>query len=114
MKRSEYVKLCQNGKTNHARECVVKDKSVTDPSFAQTGRQILFNPLPIEYRMKYPAGVPLDKDNPMLFKEYDKLYPDKFDAVRQANADVNTQKHVLKKVQEQTKPNKQPNQEPQN
>ena len=90
MTRKEYIKYVQSKKLNKPKQCVVKDKSVTDPSFAQTGRQMLTNPLPIEYRMKYPAGVPLDKENPLNFKEYDKLYPDTFKAIRDAK-DVTAQ-----------------------
>lgn len=112
MKRSEFVKFIQNGKTTHAKECVLKDKSVTDPSFAQTGRQMLTNPLPIEYRMKYPDGTPLNKENPMDFNEFDKLYPDHFKAVREAQSVTKETQKTLKKVQEEHK--KQQLQQPQN
>ena len=114
MKREEFKKFLQEHKTNHAKECVVTDKSVTDPSFAQSGRAQIFNPLPINYRVTYTDGVPLNPDNPMQFNEYDKLYPDKFKATEQAKKSVDTTKKQLKKIEEQTKakpqdPNPNPN-----
>lgn len=108
MKRKEFVKFLQEHKTNHAKECVVSDKSVTDPSFAQSGRAQIFNPLPINYRVTYTDGVPLNPDNPMQFNEYDKLYPDKFKATEQAKKSVYTTKKQLEKIEEQTKPKPKP------
>lgn len=108
MKRKDFVKFIQDGKTNHSKECVVKDKSVTDPSFAQSGRAQIFNPLPINYRVSYTDGVPLNKDNPMQFNEFDKMYPDKFIATEQARKSVKTIKEQFNKIDEQTKPKPQP------
>lgn len=112
MKRSEYIRFCQSGKSK-GKKALISGKSVTDPTFARTGRQMIFQPLNIEYRMKYPDGVPLDKENPLQFKEYDKLYPDTFTAMRDANADVkdtksklNKMKEDLNKPQPQTQPDK--------
>lgn len=99
MKRSEYVKFCQHGNSK-GKKALISGKSVTDPTFARTGRQMIFQPLKIEYRMKYPDGVPLDKENPLQFKEYDKLYPDTFTAMREANADVKDTKSKLNKIKE--------------
>ena len=104
MKREEFKNFLVNHKTNHAKECVVQDKSVTDPSFAQSGRAQIFNPLPINYRVTYAEGVPLNKENPMHFNEFDKLYPDKFKATEQAKKSVDTTKKQLKKIEEQNKP----------
>lgn len=103
MTRKEFVKFTESGKSAKLKSCVVADVSVCDPTFAQTGRQLLTNPLPIEYRMKYPAGTPLDKDNPMNFNEFDKLYPDTFKAIREANNVTETTKKALSKLQESTK-----------
>ena len=103
MTRQEFIKFTQCGKNSKPKNTVVSDASVTDPSFAQTGRQMLTNPLPIEYRMKYPAGVPLNKENPMHFNEFDKLYPDTFKAIREANNVTETTKSTLSKLQEKGK-----------
>lgn len=103
MKREEFKQFLVNHKTNHAKECVVSDKSFTDPSFAQTGRAQIFNPLPINYRLSYSDGVPLNKENPMQFNEFDKLYPDKFKAIEEAKSSVNTTKKQLTKIEEELK-----------
>lgn len=107
MTRKEYVKFCQTGQSK-GKKSMITGKSVTDPTFARTGRQLIFSPLNIEYRMKYPDGVPLDKENPYNFKEFDKLYPDTFKAINQAKADV---KNTKTKLQELSK--KQPKKDPQ-
>lgn len=112
MTRQEFVRFSECGKNAKPKKCVVTDVSVCDPSFAQTGRQILTSPLPIEYRMKYPAGVPLNKENPMQFNEFDKLYPDTFKAIREANNVTETTKRNLSKLQESAK--KKPEPTPQN
>ena len=113
MTRKEFVRFTETGKNQRPKKCVVADKSVTDPSFAQTGRQLLTNPLPIEYRMKYPAGVPLNKENPLQFNEFDKLYPDTFKAIREANSVTDKTKKALNKIQESAK-KPEPPQPPQN
>ena len=100
MKRTEYVHFTQTGKSK-GKKALITGKSVTDPTYARTGRQMIFQPLNIEYRMKYPEGVKLDKDNPHDIKEYDKIYPDTFDAIRQANADIH--KYTRSKKEPQPK-----------
>lgn len=112
MTRKEFVKFTESGKSSKMKSCVVADVSVCDPSFAQTGRQMITNPLPIEYRMKYPAGTPLDKDNPMHFNEFDKLYPDTFKAIREANNITETTKSALSHLQEKAKKKPDPKPEP--
>lgn len=116
MKRNEYIRFVQSKKSN-GKKVLSTGKSVTDPTFARTGRQLIFQPLPIEYRMKYPDGVALDKDNPHNIKEYDKIYPDTFDAIRQANADIkNTKKNlneIKRKYEDSKKPKPQPEPQPQ-
>lgn len=119
MKRKDFKKFLVHHRTNHIKTCVVPDKSVTDPSFAQSGRQQIFNPLPINYRVTYADGVPLNKENPMQFNEFDKLYPDRFKAVEQAKAQVDTTKTHLTKIKEHLNkkpdtPTNQPNNNPQN
>ena len=114
MTRQEFVKFIETGKSKIMKVCVVADVSVCDPSFAQTGRQMLTNPLPIEYRMKYPAGAPLNKDNPLEFNEFDKLYPDTFKAIREANNVTETTKKALSVIHESTKKKPEPNPNPNN
>lgn len=101
MTRSEFVNYNQSKKSNHLKDVVVTDESVTDPTFARTGRQLIFSPLNVEYRMKYPAGTPLDKDNPHFFHEYDKINPDTFKAVREARECVNNTKTKLNELSKQ-------------
>lgn len=66
--------------------------SVTDPSFAQTGRQIVFNPLPYTPRPIYSQGVPADQ-----MQAFDGMYKDKFEAFQAAKEFSETQKQDLKK-----------------
>lgn len=101
MTRKEFVKYIQTGKSK-GKKPLITGSSVTDPSFYRTGRQLIFEPLNIEYRMKYPDGVPLDKENPHNFKEYDKIYPDHFKAMLQANNDIVTTKSKLNEIQKQS------------
>lgn len=112
MKRHEFVKFVQNHRTDHVKKTVVQDLSVTDPSFAQTGRQIIFNPLPIETRIHYIAGVKLNEENPHQFNEFDKLYPDTFKAMREAQDSVTKTKTKLNELQRQQQQQQQ--QQPQN
>lgn len=114
MTRKEFVKFAETRKHVKNKKSVVIDKSVTDPTFAQSGRQMITNPLPIEYRMKYPAGVPLNPDNPMHFNEFDKLYPDTFKAIREANAASVSATKNLGKLQDQTKKKPTPTPNPNN
>lgn len=110
MKRNEYVKFTQTGQSK-GKKPLITGKSMTDPTFARTGRQMIFQPLNIEYRMKYPEGVPLDKENPLQFREFDKLYPDQFKAIREAKSHVDTTKETLDKLQKQHKENTNNNQQ---
>lgn len=76
---------------NEFRKCVVGDVvcpkqveknvgvSVTDPSFAQSGREMVFNPLPYNPKPIYQQGVPLDK-----MHEFDGMYKDKLDVFQSA------------------------------
>lgn len=98
MNREQFRKFQQSGNTNHLKDVVVVDESMCDPTFARTGRQLIFDPLNVEYRMKYPQGVPLNPDNPYKFKEYDKIFPDTFKAIREANSDLVNAESNLKKI----------------
>ena len=113
MTRKEFVNYTQTRKGLRLKKCVVSGLSITDPTFAQTGRQMLTNPLNIEYRMKYPQGTPLDKDNPMKFNEYDKLYPDNFKAIRDAQSVVTTTEKKLRDISQQGSKKQKENNNPQ-
>lgn len=104
MTRNEFNKFIQTGKLDKPKKQLISGRSVTDPTFARTGRQMIFQPLPIEYRMKYPDGTPLNPDNPHEFKEYDKLYPDTFKASLQANSDIKTTKKIWILQKNNTRP----------
>lgn len=99
MTRKEYIKYCQS-KSSKSKRKTHPMASVTDPSFAQTGRQIFATPLPINYRAQYQAGAPLDKDNPLHVAEYDKMYGDTFEAMKQAKQQVTTTKEKVQKAHE--------------
>lgn len=103
MTREEFLKFTLTKQSNGKKSLHVSD-SVVDPTFARTGRQMIFEPLNVEYRMKYPDGVPLDKDNPHNIAEFDKIYPDHFKAVREAKAKVETTTKQLKKMQDTPAP----------
>ena len=100
MTRSEYIKYCQSKKTFGSKRKTHPMSSVTDPTFAQTGRQMIESPLPINYRAQYQAGAPLDKDNPLHVAEYDKMYGDTFEAMKQAKQQVTTTKEKVQKAHE--------------
>lgn len=102
MKRNQFCNfITQGNKRNHVLAVNnVVGESVTDPSYAQSGRQMIANPLPIQPRVQYSSAAPLNKENPFEVKEYDKLYPDKFKASKQAQEDINAAKNGLDKIQE--------------
>ena len=100
MKRSEFREFISSSISKGKKSIENHVLSDCDPTFAQTGRQMIVNPLPIEYRMKYPQGVPLDKNNPFNFAEYDKIYPDTFKAMREARAKINDTKTHLNEIKQ--------------
>lgn len=101
MKRNEYVKFCHSKHSDGVKKTNYPMASVTDPTFAQTGRQMLTNPLPINYRVQYQDGAPLNPDNPHQFNEFDKMYPDTFKAMTEAKQQITTTKDSVKKAHEQ-------------
>lgn len=101
MNREQFSSFITKGNriNNPATAPVVKE-SVTDPSYFQTGRQMLVNPLPIQPRVSYYQGAPLSNDNPMQINEYDKMYGDRFKAVNEAKDAVDNAKTNLKKIED--------------
>lgn len=92
--------ISQGNRINNPATAPVLKTSVTDPSYFQTGRQMLTNPLPIQPRVSYFQGAPLNKQDVLNMKEYDKMYPDRFKASMQAQVDIETTKEGLKKMQD--------------
>lgn len=87
MKREDYVKFLNGNykptkvkRTNHL-------KSVTDPRFAQSGRELVFNPIGYDTKPIYQNGVPRDELQP-----FDGMYKDKFDAFQAAKEFSDDQK----------------------
>ena len=103
MTRSEYTKYCQSKKTLSSKRKTHPMASVTDPTFAQTGRQMIESPLSINYRVQYQAGSPLDKENPLQVAEFDKMYGDTFEAMKQAKQQVTKTKENVQKAHEHYK-----------
>lgn len=103
MKKSEYVKYLQ-GNIKPPKKCEVNlMPSCCDPSFAQSGRDMVFNPKNYECKPIYSNGVPLDQMQP-----FDGMYKDKHIAF-QAAKEVDTQQH--EKVRDWKKQQKQPKKE---
>ncbi len=82
MKRAEFVKFVSTKKYNRGSKTEFNSSpSIVDPTQAQSGRDMLFNPKPIKYRGTYSNGVP-SKD----MQVFDKMYADKFDSFAAASA----------------------------
>ena len=110
MTREEYIRYCQS-KSSKSKRKTHPMASVTDPIFAQTGRQMIETPLPINYRAQYQAGAPLDKDNPLQVAEYDKMYGDTFESMKQAKQQVATTKQQVQRAHEHYQQQQQQQQE---
>ena len=65
--------------------------SVADPSMAQSGRDLVFNPKPINYnRCDYYKGVPADQ-----IQSFDQMYAQKIDVFQAAKEHSDkTKKHL--------------------
>lgn len=75
MKKEDFRKMLQGGKMPPRKCEVVTVDSVTDPSFAQSVRENIVNPLPYEPKKIYANGVALSDMQP-----FDGMYKDKHDA----------------------------------
>lgn len=80
MLKKDFRKLIIHGTSafnkKYEKPCV---PSVTDPTYAQSGREMIINPLPYETKPIYQNGIPLDQ-----MQSFDGMYVDKFDAFRSA------------------------------
>ena len=80
MTREEFIKHKSNGTYPNPSTERNTRVSQSNPAFAQSVRDMIYNPLPITPRpMNYFQG-PLTKD----MHAFDKMYPDSFDAFRAA------------------------------
>lgn len=91
MKKSDYVKMLQGTKPTMHKKQENSMPSVTDPSYAQSGRDLLFNPKPYEMKQIYANGVPLKDMQP-----FDAMYADSFQAFQQAKEFSETQRKDIK------------------
>lgn len=107
MKKSDYVKMLQGCKPTMHKKQENNMPSVTDPSYAQSGRDLLFNPKPYEMKQIYADGVPLKDMQP-----FDAMYVDRFQAFQQAKEFSETQlkdiKDKLAKIEQDKKNNDNP------
>ena len=103
MTRNEYVQHCMNRQSVRTIQKNVLP-SVADPSMAQSGRDLLFNPKSIRYnRVEYAQGVPLDQ-----MKPFDQMYAQKLDVFQDAQ---NHSKETKKKLEEYEKSQSKPSPE---
>lgn len=65
--------------------------SVTDPTYAQSGRDLVLNPMPYEMKDIYQSGIPLKDMQP-----FDGMYKDKHDAFQAAKEYSESQKKDIK------------------
>lgn len=96
MTRQEYINLCmQRRSVRTIRKNVLP--SVADPSMAQSGRDLVFNPKPITYnRVEYTQGVPVEQ-----MKSFDQMYAQKLDVFQDAKEHSTKTKKQLDKLQEE-------------
>ena len=95
MTKQEFLNHCKQRKSVRSYKSNVLP-SVTDPTLAQSGRDILFNPKPINYnRVEYTQGVPLAQ-----MQSFDKMYAEKLDVFQDAKDHSTKTKKQLDKMQE--------------
>lgn len=96
MKKSDFRKMLQGVRTPSRKSEVITVQSVTDPSFAQSGRELVFNPLGYETKAIYANGVALDNMQP-----FDGMYVDKHAAFQSAKElDAQQHEHAKKSLKE--------------
>ena len=108
MTRQEYIKHCMQRKSVRTiRKNVLP--SVADPTMAQSGRDLLFNPKPIRYdRVEYSQGVPLEQ-----MRSFDNMYAQKMDVFEDAKQLSHKTKKQLDDMQKKYEDSKkEPKKEP--
>lgn len=95
MNRHEFVGMLNNSKRITKKQERNPQRSMTDPTFYQTGRDIISNPLPVTYKGNYTRGV-----TSANMQSFDVAYPDKIDVFNDAlriNNETQTKLKELKK-----------------
>lgn len=98
MTRPEFVAMLNNSKHITKKQERNPQRSLTDPTFYQTGRDIIANPLPVTYKGTYSRGV-----TSANMQSFDVAYPDKIDVFNDAlriNNETQTKLKELKKQKE--------------
>lgn len=99
MKRSDFFNMTTRGVTTSVRSLERNVlRSVANPMFAQTPRQMIFNPIPgfVPRQLNYSAGVLYDNLQP-----FDKMYADKLDVFGAAQSHSEKTKKQLDELQKQ-------------
>lgn len=90
MKRKDYISMLNGRKSINNGENNVID-SVADPTQAQSGRDLVFNPKPlVNNRITYAEGVSADKLQP-----FDKMYADKLEVFAAAQHSSKTAREKI-------------------
>ena len=109
MTKQEYRDFIATGKHKPKTCESLTEHSVTDPTYAQSGREILFNPLPYDMKPIYHNGVPLDQMQP-----FDRMYVDKHEAFQSAKELDTEQKNKVRQFKQKQNENSKPANEPTN
>lgn len=99
MKREDYFKFNRTKKYDKTTKQESNSlPSQVDPTQAQSGRDMLFNPKPIKYRGAYSNGVKLEDMRP-----FDNPNADKFDVMRAAKMASQEVKDNYQKMEQNAK-----------
>ena len=96
MRKKDYRKMLQGARMPARKSEIITVQSVTDPTFAQSGRELIFNPLGYETKPIYANGVALNDMQP-----FDGMYVDKHQAFQYAKElDQQQHDHAKKSLKE--------------
>lgn len=102
MKREDYFKFIRTKKYDKSTKLESNPlPSQVDPTQAQSGRDILFNPKPIKYRGAYSNGVKLED-----MRLFDNPNADKFEVMRAAKMASQEVKDNYQKMEQNAKESK--------
>lgn len=106
MTRNDFKGMLNNSKHPSKKQERNPQRSMTDPTFYQTGRDIIANPLPVTYKGAYTRGV-----TSANMQSFDVAYPDKIDVFNDAlriNNETQTKLKELKKQKDNETKQKSP------
>ena len=93
MTRKEFLQYSNKRKSLRTYERNILP-SVADPTQAQSGRDLVFNPKPIVFdRVVYSEGVPASQ-----MKSFDRMYADRIESFADAQAISNEVREKIKKL----------------